>query len=29
VSFGMTLLFMLVCLVSARWLLQTGYRLKA
>jgi ABC-2 type transport system permease protein len=29
VSFGMTLLFLLVCLGITRWLLQTGYRLKS
>jgi ABC-2 type transport system permease protein len=29
VSFGMTLVFMLLCLGTVRWLLKTGYRLKA
>ena len=29
VSFGMTLLFLVVCLGVTRWLLQTGYRLKS
>jgi ABC-2 type transport system permease protein len=29
VSVGMTLLFLFVCLGIVRWLLQTGYRLKA
>jgi len=28
VSFGMTLLFLFVCLGVTRWLLRTGYRLK-
>jgi ABC-2 type transport system permease protein len=29
VSFGMTLVFMLLCLATVRWLLKSGYRLKA
>jgi ABC-2 type transport system permease protein len=29
VSFGMTLVFMVLCLGTVRWLLKTGYRLKA
>lgn len=29
VSFGMTLVFMLLCLGTVRWLLKSGYRLKA
>ena len=29
VSFGMTLVFMLLCLLTVRWLLKSGYRLKA
>jgi ABC-2 type transport system permease protein len=29
VSFGMTLVFMLLCLSVVRWLLKSGYRLKA
>jgi ABC-2 type transport system permease protein len=29
VSFGMTLVFMLVCLGMVRWLLKSGYRLKS
>jgi ABC-2 type transport system permease protein len=29
VSFGMTLVFMLLCLAIVRWLLKSGYRLKA
>ncbi len=28
VSFGVTVLFLFVCLAITRWLLQTGYRLK-
>jgi ABC-2 type transport system permease protein len=29
ISFGMTLVFMVLCLLTVRWLLKTGYRLKA
>jgi len=29
ISFGMTLLFLILCLVAVRWIFRTGYRLKA
>ncbi|HYQ40727.1 MAG TPA: ABC transporter permease [Polyangiaceae bacterium] len=29
ISFGVTLVFLFVCLVITRWLIQTGYRLKS
>ena len=29
VSFGMTLLFLLICMLTVRWIFRTGYKLKA
>jgi len=29
VSFGMTLLFLLLCVVAVGWIFRTGYRLKS